>query len=136
MKISFGIWLLIFPAIAFSQAQDKHHYQKDFSKEEFAQRRMAVLNAIGNNSVAVIQGASGLPGFSVFRQTNSFYYLTGIETPHAYLLMNGRNKTATLYLPHRDEGTENNQGKVLSAEDRDLVIQLTGIEQVKGYEFL
>lgn len=119
-----------------SAAQDAHHYQSDFTKEEFAKRRNTIYEAIGNKAVAVIQGASGLPGFTVFRQTNSFYYLTGIETPHAYLLLNGRSRSATLYLPHRDEGMERNQGKVLSAEDADLVKQLTGIEQVKGYEFL
>ena len=136
MRTFFGIGLLFFPVIAFTQVQVKHRYQTDFSKEEFAQRRMAVFNAIGANGLAVIQGASGLPGFSVFRQSNSFYYLTGIETPHAYLLMNGKSRTATLYLPHRDEGMEQNQGKVLSAEDHELVQQLTGIERVKGYEFL
>lgn len=118
------------------QAQENPRYQTDFSKEELGKRRAVIYDAIGNHAIALIKGASGLPGFSVFRQSNTFYYLTGIETPHAYLLMNGRNKTSTLYLPHRDEAMEQNQGKVLSAEDRELVKQLTGIEHVKGYEFL
>lgn len=83
-----------------------------------------------------MQGFGGIPGFTVFRQANNFFYLTGIESPHAYLLLRGSNRTATLYLPHRDEGTEKNQGKVLSAEDAELVKQLTGIEQVKAIEFL
>jgi Xaa-Pro aminopeptidase len=119
-----------------SFAQDKHHYQTDFTKEEFNDRRNKVYEAIGNNAVAVIQGSSGLAGFSVFRQSNTFYYLTGLETAHAYLLINGKNKQSTLYLPHRDEGTERGQGKVLSAEDHELVKQLTGINQVKAIEFL
>jgi Xaa-Pro aminopeptidase len=136
MKNLFLYTLLVIPVLSFSQVQDKHHYQTDFSNEELAKRRSVIFNAIGNNAVAVIQGAGGLPGFSVFRQTNTFYYLTGIETPHAYLLLNGKNKTSTLYLPHRDEGTEKSQGKILSAEDGELVKQLTGIEQVKGYEYL
>ncbi len=117
-------------------AQNNPHYQSDFSKEEFLERRTKVYNAIGNNAIAVMQGAAGIPGFTVFRQTNNFYYLTGLETPHAYLLLNGRNKQCTIYLPHRDEGTERNQGKVLSAEDADLVKQLTGAENVKAIEFL
>jgi Xaa-Pro aminopeptidase len=117
-------------------AQDNAHYQTDFTKEELAARRKTILDAIGNKAVAVMQGAAGIPGFTVFRQANNFYYLTGIETPHAYLLMNGRSRTSTLYLPHRDQGTESNQGKVLSAEDADLVKQLTGVQQVKGIEFL
>ncbi|MCB1023017.1 MAG: aminopeptidase P family protein, partial [Acidobacteria bacterium] len=102
----------------------------------FAARRAKVFAAIGNRSIALIQGAKGVADFNVFRQTNTFYYLSGLETPHAYLLLDGRNKRTTLFLPHRDEGGERNQGKILSAEDADLVTELTGIEQVKGVEFL
>lgn len=117
-------------------AQDNPHYQTDFSKEELARRRNGVYDAIGNKAIALMQGFAGIPGFTVFRQANNFFYLTGIESPHAYLLLRGSNRTATLYLPHRDEATEKNQGKVLSAEDADLIKKLTGIEQVKAIEFL
>lgn len=128
--------VIFFISISSSLAQNNHHYQTDFSKEEFAQRRSKLYDAIGNNAIAVIQGASGLPGFSVFRQSNTFYYLTGIETAHAYLLINGRTRQATLYLPHRDEGRERNEGKILSAEDSELIQQLTGVNYVKGIESL
>ncbi len=117
-------------------AQDNHHYQTDFSIENFAERRTTILDAIGDNAIALVQGASGHAGFSIFRQTNTFYYLTGLETDHAYLLLNGKNKQTTLYLPHRDKGREQGQGKVLSAEDEELVKKLTGVDKVKGYEFL
>lgn len=117
-------------------AQEKTYHKEDFSKEEFAARRAKVFDAIGSQSIAVLQGAAGNPGVSLFRQSNSFYYLTGVESAHAYLLLNGRTKRATLYLPHRNEAMENNQGKVLSAEDEELVKQLTGIDAVKGIEFL
>ena len=125
---------LIFAATGF--AQEKHHYQTDFSIEEFTARHSRVYKAIGNNAIAVIQGASGNAGFNVFRQSNSFYYLCGLETAHSYILLNGRTKKSTLYLPHRDEGRERGEGKVLSAEDADLVIQLTGVDRVRGLEFL
>jgi Xaa-Pro aminopeptidase len=128
--------LICLTLIIDTKAQDQHRYQTDFSKEELAARRTVVFNSIGNKAIALLQGASGIPGFTVFRQANNFYYLSGIESAHAYLLLNGRNKTTTLYLPHRDEGMERNQGKVLSAEDAALIKQLTGIEQVKGIEFL
>lgn len=126
------ILIIAFTAIA----QDKHHYQTDFSKEEFSNRRSRIMDAIGNNAIALVQGASGLPGFSVFRQSNTFYYLTGLESAHAYLLLNGRTRQATLYLPHRNEGRERNEGKVFSAEDNELLVELTGVNQVKGIEFL
>jgi Xaa-Pro aminopeptidase len=135
MKYSLILTLILFVCIPVF-AQLNHHYQTDFSKEEFSDRRSRIINAIGNDGVALIQGASGLPGFSVFRQSNTFYYLTGLESAHAYLLLNGRNRQATLYIPHRDAGRESNEGKVLSAEDSELIKQLTGVNQVKGIEFL
>ncbi|GAB5555305.1 MAG: Xaa-Pro aminopeptidase [Saprospiraceae bacterium] len=115
-------------------AQQKHHYQTDFSAEDFNQRRAQIMESIGNNAFAIIQGSAGIPGFSVYRQSNTFYYLCGLETAHAYLLLNGKNKTSTLYLPHRDAGRERGEGKILSAEDAVLVKALTGVEQVKGLE--
>jgi Xaa-Pro aminopeptidase len=136
MLKSFLLTIILGMFISLSNSQDKHHYQTDFTKEEFANRRSKIFEAIGNNAIAVVQGAGGLPGFSVFRQSNTFYYLTGLESAHAYLLLNGKNKTTTIYLPHRDEATESNQGKVLSAEDDDLVKQLVGVDHVKGIEFL
>ena len=117
-------------------SQDKHHYQADFSIENFSERRTKLLDAIGTNAIVLIQGASGQAGFSIFRQSNTFYYLTGLETDHAYVLLNGKSKQTTMYLPHRDEGREQGQGKILSAEDEELVKSLTGVDKVKGYEFL
>ncbi|MEZ4944193.1 MAG: Xaa-Pro peptidase family protein [Cyclobacteriaceae bacterium] len=135
MRVTFLIMILLWCTLPIV-AQDNHHYQTDFSKKELGERRARIIETIGTDAIAVIQGASGRPGFSVFRQSNTFYYLTGLETDHAYLLLNGKNKQTTLYLPHRDEGREQGQGKVLSAEDADLVIELTGADQVKGIEFL
>ena len=117
-------------------AQGNHHYQTDFSTDNFAERHSKIMNAIGKDAIALIQGTAGRAGFSVFRQSNTFYYLTGLETDHAYLLLNGKSKQTTIYLPHRDEGREKGQGKILSAEDKDLVKELTGVNNVKGYEFL
>lgn len=136
MKTSRLILFLVFTLSFSAFSQDDPHFQTEFSKEEFARRRNAIFDQIGDNAIAVIQGASGIPGFSVFRQSNSFFYLTGVETARAYLMLNGKSKRAILYLPHRDEGMERNQGKVLSAEDTELVKELTGIDQVKGIEFL
>ncbi|MEQ8364945.1 MAG: Xaa-Pro peptidase family protein [Cyclobacteriaceae bacterium] len=135
MRIFVFIMALLWCALP-TVAQDNHHYQTDFSKKELGVRRARIMETIGSDAIALIQGASGRPGFSVFRQSNTFYYLTGLETDHAYLLLNGKNKQTILYLPHRDEGREKGQGKVLSAEDADLVKELTGADQVKGIEFL
>lgn len=126
--------LLLAPAIASAQAP--HGYQTDFAREELSARRARILDAIGPGGIAIVQGASGVPGFSVFRQSNDFYYLSGVESAHAYLLLNGRTRRSTLYLPRRDDERERGEGKVFSVEDSLLLIQLTGIEQVRGLERL
>jgi Xaa-Pro aminopeptidase len=128
--------MLFLMAPVFAFAQEKHYFQMDFSKIDFAERRAKVFEKIGKNAIAIIQGASGTSGFNVFRQSNEFYYLSGLETPHAYLLLDGRNQKTILYLPHRDAARESNEGKILSAEDADLIVELTGINQVRGIEFL
>ncbi len=126
--------LLFFPILLFSQ--ENYYYQTDFTIEEFAERRSRVFDKIGNHSLALIQGGTAVRGFEVFRQSNEFYYLCGLETPHSYLLMDGRNRRSTLYLPHRDEARERNEGKVLSAEDVKLVKELTGVDAVYGSDLM
>lgn len=137
MKTTLVICLLLLSN--FSQllkAQEKHHYQTDFSIAEFALRRTKIMEAIGENAVALIQGTAGDSGFSAFRQSNTFYYLTGLETDHGYLLINGKSRKTTLYLPHKASGREKSQGKILSAEDSDLLKTLTGVDAVKSIESL
>ena len=56
--------------------------------------------------------------------------------PHAYLLLDGAAKKATLFLPHRNEGREKGEGKMLSAEDADEVKKLSGVDAVFGTDLL
>lgn len=117
-----------FSAAAFAQADA--FYQNDFPPAEFKTRWRKVFDKIGAEAVAVMQGAPLTNGFSMPRQTNEFYYLSGIETPHSYLLLDGRNNKVTLYLPPRNPRLERSEGKVLSAEDAPRVKQLTGVDEV------
>jgi len=117
-------------------AQAPHYYQTDFSAAELASRRARVYDAIGTQGIAVVQGTSGVPGFSLVRQSNDFYYLSGVESAQAYLLLNGRTRRTTLYLPRRDDDRERGEGKVLSVEDSLLLIQLSGVDRVRGLEGL
>lgn len=108
-------------------AQD---YQSDFPPEEFRGRWQALFQEIGDDGVAVIPGVGLARGYVMPRQTNAFYYLCGVETPHSYLLLDGRDRTTTLYLPPRNERLERSEGKVLNASDADLVRQFTGVDRV------
>ncbi len=121
---------LAIAAITPLAAQDRPPFQDDFPAAEFAQRRGRVMDAIGADAVAIIQGAAGVDGFKVFRQSNEFYYLTGLETPHAYLVLDGRSRRTTLYLTNRNEALERSTGSNWSAEDATEVMRLTGVDAV------
>jgi Xaa-Pro aminopeptidase len=110
------------------------HYQTDFPPEEFRARWATVYERIGSEAVAVVQGMPLTEGYTFPRQYNTFYYLSGIETPGAYLLLDGRVRRTTLYLPKRNEALERAEGKVLSADDGDLVKRLTGVDEVKAVD--
>ena len=111
-------------------AQTGGVYQTDFPPEEFRARWNKLFDKIGDKAVAVLQGVSLTPGFTLPRQTNDFYYLCGIETPHSYLLLDGRTRRVTIYLPPRNPRLEASEGKVLSAADAEEVKRLTGADDV------
>jgi len=128
-------FFLLLPLAALSQVGFSP-FTNDFRPEEFAQRRAKVYDAIGDGAIGLVQGAPGPSGYVRFRQTNEFYYLCGIEVPHAYLLLDGTQRRAVLYLPHRNEGRERSEGTLLSAEDEAIIKQLSGIDAVYGLDLL
>jgi Xaa-Pro aminopeptidase len=111
----------------------KYHYQQDFSAQDFQARRAVIYDAIGSN-IAIIQGAEEVQGFIVFRQSNTFYYLSGLESPSAYMMLDGKKRETTLYLPHRDEERERVEGQTLAYEDSELIKQISGVAQVRPIE--
>ena len=124
--------MLIAPASALAQETPWH--QTDFPAEEFQARWAKVFDKIGDQGVAVLQGMPPTNGFIVPRQTNEFYYLCGVETPGSYLVLDGRQRKAFLYLPARNVRLESAEGKVLSADDVDLARKLTGTDAVLSTE--
>lgn len=127
------IWLLVAPILI---AQPAGIDQADFPASEFQQRRAKVFDRIGNRALAVLQSASYSEAGAVFRQSNEFYYLSGIAAPHAYLVLDGRTKKTTVFLPHRDLERERQTGPLVSAEDAAIVIERAGVDDVQGAEFL
>ena len=110
-------------------------YQRDFPAEEFISRRARLLEAIGPDAHAVVQAGppAGISG--VFRQTNEFYHLTGLEVPQAYLLMSGPEQTSALYIPSRTGGRGPGDWP-LALEDAHLLRRLTGVDAVHPLERL
>jgi Xaa-Pro aminopeptidase len=128
----FAAALALLPAGAFGDGNP--WYQSDFPPEEFRARWERVFAKIGEKSVVLVAGASPAGGFVFPRQSNDFYYLCGVETPGAYILLDGRTRKATLFLPPRNARLEAAEGKVLSAGDPDLVRRLTGVDAVASTE--
>ena len=95
-----------------SAAAQAQYYQTDFPADEFRSRHARLFEQIGAEAVAVIQGMPQTEGYTLPRQHNTFYYLSGIETPGAYLLLDGRSKKATIYLPNRNPRLEAAEGRV------------------------
>ena len=111
-------------------------YQNDFPKEEFRARWEIVFESIGREAAALVQGAPMVRGFALPRQTNEFYYLSGVETPHSYLYLDGRTRRVTLLLPQRNARLERSEGRVLSAADVDLAKALVGVDDVLSTDAL
>ena len=101
-----------------------------FTADEFKSRRMKLAQELESNAIAVFQGAPSETGYVKFRQYNEFYYLSGIETPHAYMIIKGESGETTLYLPHKNERRERSEGPLLSAEDVETVKAMTGVDHV------
>lgn len=123
---------LVVVALTISSTAEAQYYQTDFPAEEFRSRHARVFEHIGAHAVAAVQGMPQTEGFTLPRQHNTFYYLSGIETPGAYLLLDGRTKSVTIYLPARNPRLEAAEGRVLSAEDTELVKRISGVDEVRA----
>lgn len=127
--------LLLLLAAAMASAQPHGIEQTDFPASEFGARRAKVFDAIGRN-LALIPGASAIDSPQIFRQSNEFYYLTGIESANSYLLLDGRTRRTTVYLQHRNPAWERQVGSIVAAEDAAIVKDRTGVDDVHGVEML
>ena len=103
-----------------------------FPKQEYATRRAAVMQQIGDG-VAIVQGAAEKPAGAPFRQNNQFFYLTGVEVPRAFVVIDGRTKRSTLYLP--DSTRRARMWGPMLEPDADAA-QITGLESVVPREQL
>ena len=128
---NFSITILLLVAGALPIASQE--YQSHFPPEEFQNRREKVYDPIGDKAIAIIQGAAEPGGFVYPRQSNTFFYLCGVENNNSYLLIDGRNRTTTLYLA---QNHSRGWDRVLSMENPENVISLTGVDKVMDLDKL
>ena len=91
LDIAFTLLLAASPVVA------QQGFTDAFPPEEFAARRARVIAQIGDG-VAVLQGTTERRGESALRQSNQFFYLTGVTEPRAFLIIDGKARKTTLFL--------------------------------------
>ena len=111
-------------------------FQQDFGVEEFRARRRRMCDAAGPGAWILVPGAPGRQGNDGFRQYNEFYYLCGVEVPHAYLLVNSANAKTTLFLPRESLAKPQEEGEPVHADNADYVKGATGVDAAAGLELL
>ena len=94
-----------------------------------AGRRAALLERIGEGLV-LFRGLPETRAYSEFRQDKTFWYLTGIESPGAALLMDAASGSQVLFLPEPKPRKEAWDGELWDSGD-SWVGELTGFGDVR-----
>jgi Xaa-Pro aminopeptidase len=98
-----------------------------FPPEEFAARRAKIMTSIGDG-VAILQGTTERRGESPLRQSNQFFYLSGVTEPRAMLVIDGRTRRSTLFLTPRTAARERAIGPYLDVGDSSA--RATGLDAI------
>ena len=121
---------------ASASAQAGRAFTTDFTTQEFAARRAKVYDAIGRDAVALMQGLPSVHSSAVFRQSNEFYYITGVVAPQALVLLDGAARRTILYLPKQDARRAATEGDLLSSDDPVKTASITGVDEVRSTDQL
>ncbi len=97
-----------------------------FDRAEYAARRARLMDRIPDG-IAVIRGATTPAGDRAFRQGHDFAYLTGVEIPNAYLVVDGVGRESTLFFTIGEREAE---GEGIPLELVRDPVRATGIERV------
>lgn len=104
-------------------------------------RRGALLDSIGSGLV-LIKSASlksiegDYPQDSDFRQTNDFFYLTGLETPDSWLMLSleaDGARSETLFIPERNPDQEQWTGRKPSFEEAAAISGIGSVRAVPEF---
>ncbi len=96
------------------------------SSTQFAARRTAFYRQI-QDGVAILLGAPSAPQPFLFRQSNNFYYFSGVEVPDAVLVLDAKAQHSMLFLPSLSQMEMNLNGNPL--QPGKAAEKATGIDQ-------
>ena len=92
-------------------------------------RRQALAEAVGEG-VLVFRGMPDTRAYRRFQQDKTFWWLTGIETPNAAIVMDTRTKEEVLFLPKQNLGLERWEGEKWDAGD-EWVAEVSGFTDIR-----
>lgn len=81
-----------------------------YPAEEFAARRQALCESVGNEGLILLFGKTMVPEGIRFRQDNDFFYFSGNENLNAILFMDAGSCSASLFLPTQTEREASRDG--------------------------
>ena len=102
---------------------------------EFHGGRRAALAAALEKGMVLMRGLDPTRGYTRFHQDKAFWYLTGIESPGAALVMDLDRKRELLFLPKRNAGLEAWDGEIWDADDA-WVPELSGFTDIRPIDEL
>jgi Xaa-Pro aminopeptidase len=97
-----------------------------FDKQEYAARRSRLMEKIGDGA-AVFMGAQTPSSDNDFRQGHDFFYLTGVEIPDAFLVVDGMRKESVLFFTMTETAAD---GEAIPLDLIRTPTDYTGIERV------
>ena len=98
-------------------------------KQFHAGRRAELMKRAGEE-LLVFRGLPGPRENLAFTQDKTFWYLTGVESPDAALVLDGKTRREILFLPEQDLRQESWDGELWDAQDA-WVKELTGFTEVR-----
>lgn len=97
-----------------------------FDRTEYMSRRSRLMDNI-SNGVAIFQGANQPASDRPFRQGHDFSYLTGVEIPNAYLVIDGLKRQSFLFFTISEKEAESEGIPLELVRDPQAC---TGVDQV------
>jgi len=97
-----------------------------FDRTEYAARRARLMDKIPDG-VAIILGAAASADDREFRQGHDFAYLTGVEIPDAYLVIDGIRRESVLFFTITENEAE---GEGLPLDLVRKPKEITGVERI------
>ncbi len=127
--------LLVAASASLAPAQEKSAIPEGqvcgLGKAFHAGRRAALVAAIGEKEgVVLVRGLPDTRAYTRFEQDKTFWYLTGVESPNAALLIDLKSARSILFLPKASKMKESWEGELWDAADA-WVPALTGIDEVR-----